>query len=94
MSGTIHALAATAADGDTNDAGAPKAHNDTSGAAQQLPATVTVGGWASRSLDPQDWYSATLAAGQVVTLQIADWTNGGPNDLDLCLYTIADASVP
>jgi serine protease len=86
LRGTIRALAATDADGDTNDVSAPKAHNDTAAAAQALPAAVTVGGWASETLDPADWYRATLAAGQVVGLQMADWTAGGPNDLDLCVY--------
>lgn len=89
VSGTITALAATAADADTNDPAAPVAHNDTAATAQALPGNVTVGGWASQSADPEDWYRATLAAGQVVAVEIADWTNGGPNDLDLCLYTAA-----
>jgi serine protease len=87
LSGTIRALAATAVDGDTNDPAAPAVHNDTAATAQALPSIVTVGGWASASADPQDWYRATLAAGQVVTLRIADWTSGGVDDLDLCVYT-------
>jgi serine protease len=94
VSGTIHALAATAADGDTNDPGAPKVDNDSAATAQALPGTVTVGGWVHEVNDPEDWYQASLSAGQVVTLQIADWTSGGPNDLDLCLYAIANAAVP
>ena len=94
VSGTIHALAATAADGDTNDPGAPEVHNDTPATAQPLPGTVTVGGWVHEAKDSEDWYQASLSAGQVVTLQIADWTSGGPNDLDLCLYAIASPAVP
>ncbi len=89
VSGTIRAAAASEADGDTADPAAPQTQNDSPATAQLLPGAVTVGGWASEVADREDWYRATLAAGQVITLGIADWTNGGQNHLRLCIFTTA-----
>lgn len=91
LSGTVQAAAATDADGDNADAGAPQIDNDAPGTAQLLPPAVTVGGCASFATDADDWYRATLAAGQVVTLHIAE---AASSDLDLFLYTVANLATP
>jgi len=87
LSGTVSAAAGTRVDGDTADPRAPVTLNDTFGTAQPVPSAVTVGGWASSSLDPDDWYRATMAAGQGVTLAIA---NPLAADLDLGLFAVSD----
>ena len=88
ISGSARAAAAVAADGDTKDPNASLEPNFDPTTAQLLPSVVTVGGHASAT-DAFDWYRATLAAGQTVTLKIADWTGTGtPPDLDL--YVLSD----
>ncbi|MBK9518575.1 MAG: S8 family serine peptidase [Anaeromyxobacter sp.] len=91
LSGTIRAAGGQRVDGDTGDVNSPKTPNDGPATAQLVPSAVTVGGWASFSADALDAYRATLAAGQVVTLGIADAVTG---DLDLCLYAAADVVNP
>ena len=91
VSGKVLAAAATDADGDTNDPGAPQTQNDGFATAQALPSAITVGGWASTATDPQDWFSATLGAGQVITLHIADAATA---DLDLYLLAASDPTTP
>jgi serine protease len=92
ITGTARSAAATEADVDTADPRRPPGSNDDAGAAQQLPSAVTVGGWASAASDPSDYYLATLAEGQVVTLTISDWSASQPGgrNLDLDLRSGAD----
>lgn len=93
VSGSIQVPATAAADGDVNDPDAPYVANDRAEEAQPLPNPVTVGGYANqpgagepgRSAelgDALDVYRVTLAAGQTITLEIADPEAG---DLDLFL---------
>jgi serine protease len=93
LSGTIRASSSDAADGDTNDSTRPKVSNDTFERAQAVPSAVTVGGYARAATDPVDLYRAQLAAGQTVTLELADWS-GGAVDLDLCIFAVADTVNP
>ena len=91
VSGTIQAPDNTAVDSDVNDPAASYSSNDTEENAQPLPNPVILGGYANvagagpsgRSLsggDPFDYYLVDIAAGQQVTLTIADQFSG---DLDL-----------
>lgn len=93
VSGTVTAAAGTFADGDVNDPNAPYAANDTIPSAQPIGNPSTVGGYVnqpgsgpsgrSRNVgDIDDAYRVSLAAGQAVTLTIADAVAG---DLDLYL---------
>ncbi len=91
ISGTVTAASLARMDSDTGDPRAPRTLNDTPGAAQAIPSAVTVGGWASATTDVLDVYRATLAAGQTVSLAIA---NAGTADLDLLLFTTADTMNP
>lgn len=92
LSGHIAATAGQAVDGDLADPVAAKVPNDSAAAAQQLAPVTTLGGWASAAAgvhdggleypaDPQDWYRASLDAGQNVVLEVADDTA----TFDLCL---------
>lgn len=94
LSGTLSAAAGIAVDGDLADPNAPVVKNDTPGTAQIVPSTVTVGGWSHQTLDQLDVYRSQLAAGQRITLTIADVATAGGVDLDLCLYAVADTSTP
>ncbi|MFO0581884.1 MAG: S8 family serine peptidase [Anaeromyxobacter sp.] len=97
MSGTISAQSGQAVDVDTADPtpSASGGNNDDVAHAQALPSTVTVGGWASLvatskvAADPNDYYTAKLAAGQVVTLVPAEATGA---DVDLCVFELANPS--
>jgi serine protease len=91
VSGTIQAPDNTAVDSDINDPAAPYASNDSEENAQPLPNPVILGGYVNiagagpsgRSLsggDPVDFYLVDIAAGQQITLSIADPFSG---DLDL-----------
>jgi serine protease len=86
VSGTMTSGIGQVADADTKDPNTAAGNNDTAGAAQQLPSTATVGGWASQATDPEDWYRASLAADQVITLLPADTTG----DVDLCLVEVGN----
>jgi serine protease len=92
LSGTIRAAGGQRVDVDTADPNTAGGNNDGAATAQAVPSAVTVGGWASASLDTLDYYRATLAAGQVITLVIAD-PDPATNDLDLCLATAAAPTV-
>ncbi len=101
ISGTITAAAQSAVDADTNDPLSPLAANDTPLAAQALSNPVLLGGYVTAAgtgvsgdrfaTDPdiQDWYRVQLAAGQTITLTIADHDGNESNtanpDLDLFL---------
>jgi len=98
MGGTIAASAGQSPDADTAD---PQmtGNNDTQGAAQPLPSTATVGGFVALTAttgtnahpaDPLDVYRASLGAGQTVTLIPAE--GAGTNDVDLCVYDVANPS--
>jgi serine protease len=91
VSGTIQAPDNTAVDSDINDPAAPYASNDVEENAQSLPNPVILGGYVNiagagpsgRSLsggDPVDYFLVDIAAGQQITLSIADPFSG---DLDL-----------
>jgi serine protease len=94
LSGTFTAAAGIAVDGDVADPNAPVVRNDTAQTAQAVPSAVTVGGWSHETLDQLDVYRSQLAAGQRITLAIADLGTAGAVDLDLCLYAVADTSTP
>ncbi|MCF6209861.1 MAG: S8 family serine peptidase [Gammaproteobacteria bacterium] len=94
LSGTVSSAAGSIVDSDINDPIAPYAANDTPAQAQSIPNPVMVGGYAnvagtgnsgrsSFSGDHWDYYRVSLAAGQTITLNIADFKTG---DLDLFLY--------
>lgn len=93
ITGTIRASGGQRVDVDTADPNTSTGNNDTPATAQVVPSAVTVGGWASASSDALDLYRTTLAAGQVVTLVIAE-SDPLANDLDLRLYSTADTSTP
>lgn len=91
ISGTVTAASLARMDSDTGDPRAPRAVNNTPGSAQAIPGAVTLGGWASGTTDTADVFRATLAAGQTVSLAIADAATA---DLDLYLFTTADTTTP
>jgi serine protease len=94
VSGTISVASGLVADGDLGDAEAVVVPNDTPETAQAIPSAAQVGGWAHATLDELDWYEASLAAGQQVTLAIADPIAPGSlpptPDLDLCIFAVGD----
>ncbi len=81
IGGRAQAASSQFADLDTADPNASAGNNDTTAAAQALPSAATVGGWASVTADPFDYFHAGLGAGQVVTLVPAD----PAADLELCV---------
>jgi len=94
LSGTVSSAAGSIVDSDVNDPNAPYAANDTPAQAQSISNPVMVGGYVnvagtgdsgrSRSSgDRSDYFRVSLAAGQAITLNIADFNTG---DLDLYLY--------
>ena len=101
LSGTITAAVGSVVDGDTNDPAAPLAANNLPDTAQQLPNPVILGGYSTfvatgqsgdrfvSTTDEQDWYRMTLAAGQTISLTIADHDGDAANlanpDLDIFL---------
>jgi serine protease len=85
ISGRATAASSHFADVDTADPLFTNGNNDTPATAQPLPSAATLGGWASASTDPWDYFHASLGAGQVVTLVPADPLA----DLELC---VADAA--
>ncbi len=93
LSGTIRAAGGQRVDVDTADTLGGNGDNDSELSPQDVPSAVTVGGWASAIVDEFDVYRATLAAGQVVTLAIAE-PNPAVNDLDLALFAVGDLSAP
>lgn len=111
VSGTIAISANTEHDGDVNDPNASFAANDSFATAQAIGNPVSLGGFASAigtgvsgdrfasTGDLDDYFSATLAAGQSISLAIADHDSNAPTavDLDLRLYnsggTLVDSSL-
>ncbi|MCM2335148.1 MAG: PPC domain-containing protein, partial [Anaeromyxobacteraceae bacterium] len=93
LSGTIRSAGGQRVAVDTRDPNTSGGNNDAPATAQAVPSAVTVGGWASASLDTYDYYRVTLAAGQVVTLVIAE-ADPLANDLDLFLFGAADTTTP
>ncbi len=94
LTGTVSSAVGATVDGDVNDPNASVAVNNTPAQAQPIPNPVTVGGYANvaragdagplfLSGDRSDFYRVSLAAGQTITLNIADFDVG---DLDLYLY--------
>lgn len=94
VSGTIRAAAGNAVDSDVNDPFAPYTANDDFATAQVIPNPVVVGGYLNQagagppgrsrdSGDTADFYRISMAANQLVILNIADHNAG---DLDLYLY--------
>ncbi len=101
LSGTVSSAAGSVVDSDVNDPYAPYAPNDTPAQAQPIPNPVMVGGYVNvagsgnggRSFfsgDRSDYYRVSLAAGQTITLNIADFNAG---DLNLFLYDASDTSL-
>lgn len=101
VSGTITAATGSYADTDVNDPGTPYIANDTAIQAQVVGNPATVGGYVNQpgagetgrsqvAGDTDDTYRVELAAGQVLTLTIADTTAG---DLDLYLMDAAENTV-
>ena len=100
ISGTIAINASTATDSDVNDPNTPYSANDSLATAQTIGNPAVVGGFASAvgtgisgdrfasSGDLNDYFNVTLAAGQSITLAIANHTSSNPTavDLDLMLY--------
>ncbi|ACG71487.1 peptidase S8 and S53 subtilisin kexin sedolisin [Anaeromyxobacter sp. K] len=89
LSGHIAATAGQDVDGDVADPVAPKTPNDTRDEAQQLAPVTTLGGFADAGTDPQDWYRATLEAGQTVVMDVADTAAS----FELCLLASDGATV-
>ncbi len=102
LSGTISTASRNAADGDTNDPRETDSPNNTLADAQILSNPATVLGFLTESAtgggsngddrfaataDQDDVFRVTLAAGQSIYLQIADWLSQdfSANDLDLYL---------
>jgi len=94
LSGTITAATGMMADADSNDPAAPYTSNDTPDMAQAIANPVLLGGYANLPFagpagpsfeagDVSDFFRLDLAAGQTITLNIADHVSG---DLDLYLY--------
>jgi serine protease len=90
VSGIVHAAPGNVADVDVGNPDAPAGNNNDFAHAQALPSLVTVGGW-SGTTDQKDVYRAKLAAGQVVTLAVAD---PAVADLDLYLYDVGVTDRP
>ena len=90
IGGRATAASSQFADLDTADPAFPNGNNDSTAAAQPLPSAATVGGWASLTADPLDYFHASLGAGQVVTLVIATPTA----DLDLCIADYPSGANP
>lgn len=93
LSGTIRAAGGQRVDVDTADPNTAGGNNDTPETAQVVPSAVTVGGWAGFASDPLDVYRASLAAGQAVTLAIAE-ADPLANDLDIYLFAPTDTANP
>ena len=86
IGGRATAASSQFADLDTADPAFPNGNNDTTAAAQPLPSAATVGGWASLTPDPFDYFRASLGPGQVVTLIPAN----PAADLELCVAEAAN----
>jgi serine protease len=107
VSGTIRVQGSIRVDNDVNDPAASYTPNDSLAQAQTLPSPVTLNGFASKvgtgnagdrfagQGDLTDVYRVNLAAGQSVTLQVADYlpANPGLNDIDMYLYDRAQQLV-
>lgn len=95
VSGTISPAPDSAIDRDTADSNSIRASNNTIATAQAQRNPVSIGGFADQSTDTLDIYRADFAAGQILTLFVAE--DGATNDLDLGLFDLAgnlvDASV-
>ncbi len=94
ISGSVVAAAGSVADSDTNDPVAGYTSNDTLQTAQEIPNPASIGGYVNQpgtgnpgrsqtGGDASDLYRVALAAGQQLTLSIANAT--ASNDLDLLL---------
>ena len=95
LSGRIDAAAGQVVDGDTGDPNAlPRVPNDTPAQAQAVPSAVTIGGFVASPSDAHDAFRASLAAGQRITLAIADPVAAGVLDLDLYVYDVRDTTTP
>ena len=102
LSGTLTATELSAVDVDTNDPAANATRNNLPADAQALIFPTLVGGYITRLgtgvagdrfadvPDDQDWYRITLAAGQTITLTIADHDGDptNPNDPDFDLFLV------
>ena len=109
LSGEIQVSPSTTVDSDVNDPKAPYSPNDTIAQNQPIPMPGIAGGYvnnagagpvgrSSASGDLVDFYSASLPAGAMITLYIAE-DDGAVHDLDLFLVnaqntgTIVDSSM-
>ncbi len=94
VSGTITAAENSAVDSDVNDPYAPYQSNDSFATAQSISNPVNLAGYLNVALsgktgrsyssgDIKDYYSATLSAGQTITLSEGD---SASSDIDIYLY--------
>ncbi|MFP6817279.1 MAG: S8 family serine peptidase, partial [Pseudomonadales bacterium] len=106
IAGTIQILSSSAIDSDVNDTGSPPTPNNDFASAQALPNPVTLGGFANRPMtgvgddpqrgnlfstgDPGDFYTLTMTAKDVATLNIADSATA---QLALYLYDTAQTLI-
>ncbi|WP_242395540.1 S8 family peptidase [Anaeromyxobacter oryzisoli] len=94
LSGTITAAAANLVDWDVADPNAPHHSNDDPAHFQPLPSAVTVGGFVTSTgtaPDAKDVYQVALAAGQRITLAVADPAGV---ELDLCVWSASTSQPP
>lgn len=104
LSGTATVGPGVASDSDVNDPAAPFASNDAPSEAQNASNPGTIIGYASSvgagpagsrfatTADEFDGYKVTLAAGQMVNLEVSAWNDQAPTAIDLDLY-LYDASL-
>lgn len=103
LGGTVTAAVNTAVDGDVNDPFATLVANNTMATAQSVPAPLQLNGYVTRfatsraddrfrsQSDINDYYTATLLAGQFVSLRVVDFNaaNSTSVDIDLTLFNSA-----
>lgn len=100
VSGTVAVPSSIITEGDTNDAQSPLRANDSPATAEPIPNPGIVAGFASAvptgiagerfEKVPDEWdsFKVSLAAGQIVALEVSNWdvVQPGRNDLDLFLF--------
>ncbi len=106
VSGTLSAASGSVMDSDTNDPMAEAIDNDAFDRAQVIPNPAAVGGFVTavptgrpgdrfaNEADAFDVFRVSLAAGQAISLTIADFEGTQDVDLDLFLFAEGDLTVP
>ncbi|OOY56359.1 hypothetical protein BOW07_06830 [Solemya velum gill symbiont] len=90
VSGSIAIPPGNRVDLDTLDPNTTPGNNDSIGFAQSMPNPAVVGGYSRNSDDEYDYYSATLSAGEAISLLIGRKSEA---DLDLYLKTLGGTTV-